>query len=139
MPVQHCWLAIHFSVHDDKEGKVSQAAECLCTEEGLENYAWILSTMSQLEPSISLNSVKFIFADQKITPCLLHMLSIKETCILCGNSWPLLNEVWLKPHNFGDRFHEVKHFLKSMLQRCTQNEWDAAYQGARLLLANSPM
>ena len=67
------------------------------------------------------------------------MLSIEETCLLRGDSWHLLNEVWPKPHNFGDRFHEVKHFLKSMLQCRTQSEWDAAYQGARLLLANSPM
>ena len=123
----------------NEERNVSQAAKCLCTKECLGNYAWILKTMSQLEPSFSLDSVKFICADQKITPHLLCMLSIEETCILHGNSWHLLNEVWPKPHNFGDRFHEVKHFLKSMLQCRTQNKWDAAYQGAWLLLANSPM
>ena len=120
------------------EGKLSQGSECICVEESTSIYQWILETMSEIEPRFSLSGIRFIFGDQKITPRLLRNLGIDGSCVLRGDCWHLLNEVWPKPHNFGPKFFEVKHFLKSMLLSQTKREWDDAFQGARLLLQGHP-
>ena len=66
----------------DEENKVAQCAKAICVEESLEMYGWILLEMQHHEPLFHLTSVKYIFADMKVTDTLLKNLGIYQTCML---------------------------------------------------------
>ena len=66
----------------DEENKVAQCAEAICIEESLEMHGWILLEMQRHEPLFHLTSVKYMFADMKVTDTLLKNLGIYQTCML---------------------------------------------------------
>ncbi len=66
----------------DNEMKVAVAAESIVTEETHEFYIWILQSMTSIEPRFQLSNIRLVFADQKITPTVLHDLGIEDTCTL---------------------------------------------------------
>jgi hypothetical protein len=55
--------------------------------------------LSKMEPRFNLHSIKIIFGDQALTNQILVDLGIKESCILHGDYYHLINEVW--PATFG--------------------------------------
>ena len=60
----------------------------------MEMYAWIILSMEDMEPKYSRNNVQITYADQHVTPQLLHNLGITDTCVLHGDYWHLLNIVF---------------------------------------------
>jgi hypothetical protein len=57
------WPYIGSCIKDNKN-KVRVIAECLCIAESIENYAWVLDTMTKMCPSFYLSKIKIVFADQ---------------------------------------------------------------------------
>jgi hypothetical protein len=88
----------------DLEGKIAQEVESIVIEESHETYTWALTEMERLEPRFRFDQISLIFADMGITKTLLHQLSIENTCVLRGDYWHLMNEVWNKPTSFGGQF-----------------------------------
>ncbi len=103
----------------DNEMKVAVAAESIVTEETHEFYIWILQSMTSIEPRFQLSDIWLVFADQKITPTVLHDLGIEETCTLRGDFYHLLNEVW-PDHFHPSVYPTIKKFLSAMLLSKTQ-------------------
>jgi hypothetical protein len=101
-----CWPDIA-PVVNDNEIKAAVPAESIVTKETHEFYIWILQSMTSIEPCLKLSDISLIFADQKITPTVLHDLVIEESCTLCGNFYHLLlNEVW--PDHFHSSVYPTK-------------------------------
>ena len=57
--------------------------------------------MSQMEPRWKVSSIRVIFGDQFITQTLLRNLGIQNSCILRGDYFHLMKEVWPNSENFG--------------------------------------
>ena len=55
----------------DCEMKVCLAAECLCIQECLDMYIWILEMLQEMEPRYQLSQTSIMFADELITPTVL--------------------------------------------------------------------
>jgi hypothetical protein len=121
----------------DNEMKVAVAAESIVTEETHEFYIWILQSMTSIEPRFQLSNIRLVFADQKITPTVLHDLGIEDTCTLRGDFYHLLNEVW-PDHYHPSVYPTIKKFLAAMLLSKTQEEWEGAYECASLVLVSRP-
>ncbi len=121
----------------DNEMKVAVAAESIVTEETHEFYIWILQSMTSIEPRFQLSDIRLVFADQKITPTVLHDLGIEETCTLRGDFYHLLNEVW-PDHFHPSVYPTIKKFLSAMLLSKTQEEWESAYACAGEVLVTRP-
>jgi hypothetical protein len=60
----------------DGEMRVCLAAECLCIQECLDMYVWILQMMHDMEPQYQLSHTSIMFADELITPSVLMKLGI---------------------------------------------------------------
>jgi hypothetical protein len=121
----------------DNEMKVAVAAESIVTEENHEYYVWILMCMVDIEPRFQLSDIRIIFADQKITPTVLHDLGIEASCTLRGDFYHLLHEVW--PNHFHSSVYpQIQKFLRTMLLSSNKVEWDSAYSCARDLLLTKP-
>ena len=69
--------------------------------------------MVEMDPQLSLNQIRFIFADQLITQETIVKLGVKETCVLHGDPYHLLNRVF--PENFGLMYDSLFPFLDTML------------------------
>jgi hypothetical protein len=89
----------------DCEERVCVAAECLCIQECLEMYIWILQMLEEMEPRYQLSQTSIIFAEELITPSVLVQLGIHNTCTLRGDHHHLLNEVW--PKAFGSYYSQM--------------------------------
>ena len=109
----------------DNNMKVRVVCESIVVEESHETYAWILNSMMKMEPKFSLNSVRLIFADQKITQSFICQMGIEDTCTLRGDYHHLLNVVW--PETFGPHFYtKLKNHLMIMLVG-TKKECEQAF------------
>ena len=83
--------------------------------------------------------IKAIFADGLITQRLLEELNISETCVLRGDYYHLMHQVFPKEHNFGrECFMKIKTYLKCMLLSKISNEWEMAHVSAKLKLEGYP-
>ena len=121
----------------DNEMKVAVAAESIVTEETHEFYIWIIQSMASIEPHFLLSNIRIMFADQKLTTTILHELGIESSCILRGDFYHLLNEVW--PDHFHTSVYPlVKKFLRMMLLSKTTEEWEDSYKCGRDVVVNSP-
>jgi hypothetical protein len=121
----------------DNEMKVAVAAESIVTEETHGFYIWILQSMAAIEPRFKLSDIRIVFADQKITPTVLQDLGIEDTCILRGDFYHLLNEVW-PSHFHSSVYPTIKKFLGTMLLSKTLEEWENAYSCASEVLISRP-
>ena len=117
---------------------------CVCCEaivlgETIAMYVWIIKTMCKLVPQWNLSKIRIIFGDGFITPTLLRDLNIEQSCILHGDYYHLLNEIWPSVENFGKRLHTlIKDDLKLMISSKTILEWELGYVRARVQLLGYP-
>ncbi len=116
----------------DCEIKVCVAAECLCIQECLDMYIWILQMLHEMEPHYKLSQTSIMFADELITPSVLLKLGIQNTCILRGDQYHLLNEVW--PAAFGSFCSDMRCHLEAMFSSKSVEEYDLGYAGARQVI-----
>ena len=116
----------------DSEMQVRCVAESICVEESHRMYVWITQMLSEMEPRFNLHSIKIIFCDQALTNQILVDLGIKETCILRGDYYHLINEVW--PATFGTHiFQKIRGNLDRMLVG-SKEEWEDSYTSAKQYL-----
>jgi hypothetical protein len=113
----------------DSELQVRCVAESICVEESHRMYVWITQMLVEMEPRFTLNSIKIIFGDQALTDQILYDLGIEDTCILRGDYYHLINEVW--PHTFGIRLYQkIRGHMDRMLLG-SKEEWEHAYSSAK--------
>ena len=113
----------------DSEMQVRCVAESICVEESHRMYVWITQMLVQMEPRFNVTSVKIIFGDQALTDQILYDLGIEDTCILRGDYYHLINEVW--PSTFGIHlYHKIRRYLDRMLLD-SKSEWDLLYTSAK--------
>jgi hypothetical protein len=120
----------------DCEGGVCLAAECLCIQECLEMYIWILEMLHDMEPRYELTQTSIMFADELITPSVLVKLGIQDTCTLRGDHYHLLNEVW--PSAFGSYCPAMRCHLEAMFSSNTIEQYQIGYAGAREVIHEDP-
>ena len=122
------WSYVTIALQDG-ENKLCLPTECINIEETNENYAWVFMMMKEIEPRFMLENIKIIFADQKVTTTLLKLLKIKESCILHGDYYHLMNLVW--PGSFSIQlFNSIKTHLDNMICSHTKQQYDNAYESA---------
>ena len=113
----------------DHNLKIGLVAESIVISEDLDTYAWILRSMSQMEPRWKVSSIRVIFGDQFITQTLLRNLGIQNSCILRGDYFHLMKEVWPNSENFGSTtMASLDKWLHIMLTSPKKEECDRAYQ-----------
>ena len=78
------------------EHKVSLTCESLCINESNGMYRWLLLSQAEIEPRWSVSNFRLIFADGFLSDRLLVDLGISDTCILRGDYYHLINEIWPK-------------------------------------------
>ena len=63
--------------------------ECICLEESIDQYVWLLLTLAEFEPRFNLNDIKFLFGDKNITQQVVQGAGISDTCLLrCDRAAP---------------------------------------------------
>ena len=77
-------------------------AESVVIAENIDMYVWVIKSMSEMEPKWSLSNIDIIFADGLIKESLLTRLNISDTCVLRGEYYHLMYEVFLKSHNLAN-------------------------------------
>ena len=112
----------------NNDNKVRVVCECICISESMEIYELIILSMEDMEPEYSRSNIRIIYADQHMTPQLLHNLGITDTCVLHGDYWHLLNIVF--PDVFSGYFDQLHSYLNEMLTCSSVTEWKTAYEGA---------
>ncbi len=120
----------------DGEMRVCLAAECLCIQECLDMYVWILQMMHDMEPQYQLSHTSIMFADELITPSVLVKLGIQTTCTLRGDQYHLLNEVW--PEAFGSYCPQMRCHLEAMFTSTTLQQYETGYAGASAVIVHDP-
>ena len=70
-------------------------------------YKWVIESIADMEPKWSPSELKLIFADGLITQSLLESLRIVDTCLLRGDYYHHMHEVFPKPHNFGQKHFDL--------------------------------
>ena len=80
----------------DGENRVRVVCESLLVSEDREGYVFVLNSLAEMEPRWCLSSIKFIFADHLFNIEILRDLKIEDTCVLRGDHYHLLQEVWPK-------------------------------------------
>ena len=129
-----CWPYIG-PVVKTNENEIRCVAESIVITEDISTYAWVLQTLVTMEPRWSLSKLKIIFADGLISDKLLSQLNISSSCVLRGDYFHLINEVFPKEHNFGRAcFAKIKTYLQCMLLSKSKEEWDIAYDSAFCLI-----
>ena len=133
-----CWPYIG-PVIKTNENQTRCVAESIVITEDINMYKWILKTIEVMEPRWSLKDIKIIFADGLITNRLLHELNIADTCVLRGDYYHLMHEIFPKEHNFGrEAFASIKAYVRCMLMCKTKEEWESSYKSAVMLLEAYP-
>ena len=91
-----------------------------------------------MEPIWLVSNLKIIFADQLITDGLLNRLDIKHTCLLIGDYYHLMNEVWPKNIKIGLVVMEnIRPWLKQVLMSPIEEVWNRAYESICKLVENN--
>ena len=121
----------------DHEMRIGLVCEFLGIGEDLDAYAWIIRMLAIMEPRWLVSNLKIIFGDQLITDGLLNRLDIKHTCLLRGDYYHLMNEVWPKNINFGLVVMEkIRPWLKQMLMSPEEEVWNRAYESICKVVEN---
>ena len=62
---------------------------------------WLLENQAEMEPRWSVTNIRLIVLDEFLTDNLLAQLGITHRCVLRGNYYHLINEIWPQEINFG--------------------------------------
>ena len=129
---KHGWVYIGPCVrgHNNRTGTV---IECLCIEESLDAYTWVLESLFMMEDSMKKEDIKLIFGDDFITDRLLVNLQIEKTCILRCDVFHCLNLTW--PKHFGvTTWARIGGGMSEMLYAKTIDEWNSSFQYVKKIL-----
>ena len=123
----------------NNEFHVQPCCEAIVTSEDIDTYVWIMKSMSSIEKKWSMSDIKIIFADGLLTNRLLTDTDIHNTCILHGDYYHLMRNVWKNKENFGIvLFTKIKSELQKMLLCHSKEQWDLAYKEAKEKLIQHP-
>jgi hypothetical protein len=107
----------------DGEMKISQVLECICIEEKLVMYLFVMESLVSMVTRWSLSDLRIIFADQLLTISVLMHLGIKRTCTLRCDYYHIVNEVWPKEHFGPSLWKELQPFMTCTLKSYYKEEY----------------
>ena len=119
------------------ENQICTGCETLYIEESTAGYTQMIRDMAEMESRWLLSDVRFVFGDLKITPRLLTDTGMMNAQLRC-DTWHLLNEVWPKNESFGNLFHSLSPFLRTMVESKTRKDWDMGHNSAQICLQTEP-
>ena len=122
----------------DHEKCVVTLVESLVFEESLDQYAFTINSMAEMEPRRGKKSICLIFADCFVTDELLEMIGLERptTCII-WDSFHLKAKVW--PEYLGQfTYNQIKTELGLMIYGETREVYDAAYEKIAVHLRSDP-
>ena len=82
------------------EHKVDLTCESLYIKESNEIYHWLLLSQAEMEHRRSVSNTRLILSDGFLRNQLLVDLGISDTCILRGDLYHPMNEIWPRETNF---------------------------------------
>ena len=92
--------------------KIGLICESVSIIENITMYRWLLEAQAEMEPRWSVMKIRLIFADGFITDKLLGQLCITYGCVLRGDYYHLMNEIWPQDIKFGKiHFKTLRPFL----------------------------
>ena len=123
----------------DMDMKIATTCEAIIITEDLDMYSWVLRSLSDMEPRWKLCDISLIFGDQRITPKLLKMLHIEDSCVLRGDYYHLMKEVFPQKEFFGTNWMKIiEKDLRKMLLSSKEKEWNNSYQSIAEKLQSDP-
>ena len=131
----------------DNEKRIVQLCECLCVEEEIAYYAWVLQKLEEFEPRRKLISVRLMYADGLLTDTLLNMLGLEHPNVigsatgtdLIWDSHHLSSSVWPDKEGLGQATYDlVRDDMLKMLYGSTRQECDEAYSRIAVKLQSNP-
>ncbi len=109
----------------NNENKIGVVVESLCIEESDNSYAFVLTSLQEMEPRRKLSSIKVIFVDGFLSNNFTTKLGVPST-VLFLDSYHLLNCIW--PDALGERaYNLVKEHLQTMVFCHSQQDYDRAF------------
>ena len=109
-------------------------------QESNEMYGWLLLSQAEMEPRWYVSNIRLIFVDVLLGNQLLVDLGISDTCILRGDHYHLMNEIWLTEIDFGNIYYLlIKQHILKMLTSNSKSEWRFIYLAARKLVSGTPL
>jgi hypothetical protein len=122
----------------NEENKICNGCETLSIEESIESYGNMINALKQMEPRWDPSGLHLMFGDLKVTQRLIDEFGLGR-CLLRGDMWHLLNEVWPNRASFGKSvFEKIENFLHLMTTFDSVEEWDFAHKLAKKVLADDP-
>ena len=102
------------------------AKTSLLVSDDREGYVFVLNSLAEMDPRWSLLSLKFIFAGHLSNSKILQGLNINNTCVLWGDHYHLLQEVWAK--FFGNNILcQISFQLETLLNTTEDGAWNDAF------------
>ena len=133
-----CWPYIGPVMRTSKN-KIRCISESIVINEENDMDKFVLESIADMEPKWSTSHVKIIFADSLLRQSLFFSLGIADTCLLRGDYYHHMHEVFPKAHNFGEKdFPSVQKYLRKMLLSKTEEEWKSSYNEAVTILVDKP-
>jgi hypothetical protein len=122
----------------NEENKICNACETLFIEERTDTYGLMINALKKMEPRWDPTNVRLLFGDLKVTQAILDSTGM-DNCLLRGDMWHLLNQVWPHQNSFGRAaYAKISNFLQLMVGCENEKDWNFAYQSARKVLADDP-
>jgi hypothetical protein len=123
------------------EKQICNGCEALSIKKQTDTYhgQMIDALLKRMEPRWDPSSDWLLFGDMKVMQGILLDLTGTDCCLLCGDMWHLVNEVWPHHSSFGRAaFKKIDNFLRLAVSCENEKEWDFLYQSARKVLADDP-
>jgi hypothetical protein len=122
----------------DHENRVALLCECLCLEEELEQYAFVINSLAEMEPRRKKSTIRLIFADCFLKDRFLALIGLSRPyTTIAWDAFHLKSHVW--PQELGQRlFDQLESDLGNMLYGETREEYDAAYGRIAVSLRSKP-
>ena len=120
------WHYMAITVHDH-ENRVGVVIESLTIGEQMDAYAWLASSLFEMEPGRDRDTVTIIFSDCFLQSGFLSQIGLSQiTTNLIWDSFHLLSDVF--PKALGDNiFRTVQNDLRRMVYSETREGYDEAY------------
>ena len=123
---KHGWVYIGPCVRDNNN-RTCTVIECLCIEESIDSYSWVMGSMFQMESKFQKEYIKLIFGDDFLTDALLVKLGINNTCILCSDFFHCLKLTW--PKYFGPViWAKISNSMSALLYAATEETWQSCFE-----------
>jgi hypothetical protein len=123
----------------DHEFRVQRICECLCVNETVEHYAFVMNSLFDMEPRRAKESIGLIYSDCFLGGDLLPLLGLQRpNNNMAWDAFHLTNDIW--PKHFGRHLYPLlKADLQKLVYSVTRDDYDGAYGNIAKILQDDPV